>query len=183
MKVTAMPRVSEELRKELVEEVKRALPAGVPFNILYGETLIRLEAQPVPSLRQARLLLQDPQALLRQRAHRESIKQSARQLQEEQIVKANIPKKAEQADHDRLVRETLEFLAQFDHLTPPEIKTLTILRLENGNRDPEVIPFARVGDPEALAGNLERHFSTHGCFVLRQGTVLEGIDQTAMALD
>lgn len=175
MKVHAYAsKVSAQLRKDLVPEVKAVLPLGADFNILYGQLLARLERTENPSLHQAKLLLENPEALLEERDQKLAKRSQAKQELETLIVKANIPRAT--PDRDKLVMDTLAFLGLFQKLSPVEVKQLTLLRQENGNRDPLVVPFSKVTTPDDLASNLENHLSVNGHFVLKHGEQLDGCD-------
>jgi hypothetical protein len=92
-----------------------------------------------------------------------------------QIVAANIPRGI--LDRDKVVTETTAFVAQFQHISTHEVKELTRLRQENGNRDPELVPFARVTNADDLATNLEEKFNVGGVFVLKNGESLRGTQE------
>ena len=181
MKVHAYTsKLSSQLRKDLVPEVKAILPPGVDFNILYGQLLARLEQAENPSLQHAKLLLQHPEVLLKERDQKLAKRSKANQELDVLIVKANIPKAA--PDRDKLVKDTLSFLGLFQKLTPAEVKRLTLLRQENGNRDPLVVPFSKVNTPEDLANNLENHLTVDGHFVLKHGEQLDNFDPVTLEI-
>lgn len=60
-------RVPVQLRRDLVAEVKSSLKSGMDFNIVYGQLLSRLEKCEQPSMERAKLLLQNPEALICER--------------------------------------------------------------------------------------------------------------------
>lgn len=145
-------RVPVALRKELIAEVKSILKPGMDFNIVYGELLSRLEKSERPSMEQAKLLLQNPEALLADHADRRAAAFKAQEELKAQVVNANIPKKA--ANREQLVAETLAFVARYPTLTATEVKAVTLLRQENGNRDPRVVHLHEIASPDELADNL-----------------------------
>lgn len=145
-------RVPVQLRRDLVADVKSSLKPGMDFNIVYGQVLSRLEKCEQPSMEQAKLLLQDTEALVADHSERQTASLKARENLRAQVVNANIPKHA--GDRDRLVAETLAFVARFPMLTASEVKAVTILRQENGNRDPRVIHAHEIASPDELADNL-----------------------------
>ena len=173
-------KLSAQLRKDLVPEVRAVLPPGGDFNILYGQLLSRLERTENPSLQHAKLLLQHPEVLLKERDQKLAKRSNASQALDELIVRANIPKTA--PDHDRLVEETLTFLSRFQKLTPPEVKRLTLLRQENGNRDPLLVPFGKIRTADDLASNLEKHLGIDEHFILKHGEQLDGCDPVTLEI-
>ncbi|MBE0540421.1 MAG: hypothetical protein IH623_03460 [Verrucomicrobia bacterium] len=153
MKLTMnQSRVPVQLRKDLVAEVKSRLEPGMDFNMVYGQLLSRLEKSEQPSMEQAKLLLQNPAALLADHAERKAASREAQERLKVQVVNANIPKKA--ANRDQLVADTLGFVARFPMLTATEVKAVTLLRQENGNRDPQVIHTHEIASPDELADHL-----------------------------
>ncbi len=145
-------RVTVPLRKELVAEVKSSLKPGMDFNVVYGQVLSRLEKCEQPSMEQAKLLLQNPEALLAHHAQRQAASLKAQENLKAQVVNANIAKHA--ADRKRLVAETLAFVDRFPMLTASEVKAVTLLRQENANRNPRVIHTHEIASPDELADNL-----------------------------
>lgn len=145
-------RVPVQLRKQLVVETKCSLKPGMDFNIVYGQLLSRLEKSEQPSMEQARLLLQNPAALLADHAERKAASFKAQETLKAQVVNANIPKKV--ANREQLVADTLAFAARFPMLTVTEVKAVTLLRQENGNRDLRVVHTHEIVSPEDLADNL-----------------------------
>lgn len=153
MKLTMnQSRVPVQLRKDLVAEVKSRLEPGMDFNMVYGQLLSRLEKSEQPSMEQAKLLLQNPAAMLADHAERKAASREAQERLKVQVVNANIPKKA--ANRDQLVADTLGFVARFPMLTATEVKAVTLLRQENGNRDPQVIHTHQIATPDELADSL-----------------------------
>lgn len=145
-------RVPIQLRKDLVAEVKSSLKPGMDFNKVYGQLLSRLEKSEQPSMEQAKLLLQNPAILLADHAERKAASLKAQEGLKAQVVNANIPKKA--ANREQLVSDTLAFVAGFPMLTAVEVKAVTLLRQENGNRDPRVVHAHEIASPDELADNL-----------------------------
>jgi len=145
-------RVPIQLRKDLVAEVKSSLKPGMDFNKVYGQLLSRLEKSEQPSMEQAKLLLQNPAILLADHAERKAASLKAQEGLKAQVVNANIPKKA--SNRDLLVADTLAFVARFPRLTAMEVKVVTLLRQENGNRDPRVVHAHEIASPDELADNL-----------------------------
>ena len=182
---TSQSRISVQLRKDLVAEVKSKLQPGMDFNTVYGELLSRLEKSEQPSMEQARLLLQNPAALLANRAERKATVRKAHEHLKAQVVNANIPKKA--ANRDQLVADTLAFVARFPLLTVMEVKAVTLLRQENGNRDPRVVHAHEIASPDDLADSLAasqsletsagkpgaRFSASCQVFMLKEGEALE----------
>ena len=153
MKLTMnQSRVPVQLRKDLVAEVKSKLEPGMEFNTVFGQLLSRLEKSEQPSMEQAKLLLRNPAALLADHAERKAASREAQERLKVQVVNANIPKKA--ANRDQLVADTLGFVARFPKLTATEVKAVTLLRQENGNRDPQVIHTHQIATPDELADSL-----------------------------
>lgn len=153
MKLSAnQRRISVQLRRDLVAEVKSRLEPGMDFNTVYGQLLFRLERLEQPSMEQARLLLQNPTALLADHAERKAASHEAQERLKTQVVNANIPKK--ESDRDQLVADTLAFVARFPMLTVMEVKAVTLLRQENGNRDPQVVHAHQIATPDELADSL-----------------------------
>lgn len=153
MKLTMnQSRVPVQLRKDLVAEVKLHLEPGMDFNTVYGQLLSRLEKSEQPSMDQAKLLLQNPAALLADHAERKAASREAQERLKVQVVNANIPKKA--SNRDQLVADTLGFVARFPMLTATEVKAVTLLRQENGNRNPQVIHTHQIATPDELADSL-----------------------------
>lgn len=149
---TKQSRIPVQLRKDLVAEVRAILKPGMDFNIVYGQLLSRLEKSEQPSMEQAKLLLENPEALVAEHEERRAASLKARENLKAQVVNANIPKNAE--DRDRLVAETLAFVARFPMLTASEVKAVTLLRQENGNQDLRVMHTHEIGSPDELADNL-----------------------------
>lgn len=145
-------RVPVPMRKELVAEVKSSLKPGMDFNIVYGQLLSRLEKSEQPSMDQAKLLLQNPESLLADHTERRAASFKAQENLKAQVVNANIPKKV--ANREQLVAETLAFVGRFPTLTATEVKAVTLLRQENGNRDPRVVHVNEIASPDELADNL-----------------------------
>lgn len=145
-------RVPVPLRKELVAEVKSNLKPDMDFNIVYGQVLSRLEKCEQPSMEQAKRLLQDTDALVAEHKERQAASLKAQENVKAQVVNANIPRKA--ANRERLVAETFAFVARFPMLTVSEVKAVTLLRQENGDRDPRVIHAHEIASPDELADNL-----------------------------
>ena len=186
-------RVPVQLRKDLVSEVKSRLLPGMEFNTVYGELLSRLEASEHPSMEQAKLLLRIPAALVAAHAEKKSAALQAQERLKAQVVNANIPKKA--ANRDQVVADTLAFVARFPLLTVTEVKAVTLLRQENGNRDLRVIYAHEIASPEDLADNfaacqsLEMSVGKSGArfsascqvFMLKEGEALEHGPQPSVA--
>lgn len=163
------------------------------FNTVYGELLSRLEKSEQPSMEQARLLLQNPAALLANRAERKATVRKAHEHLKAQVVNANIPKKA--ANRDQLVADTLAFVARFPLLTVMEVKAVTLLRQENGNRDPRVVHAHEIASPDDLADSLAasqsletstgkpgaRFSASCQVFMLKEGEALEHDSQHPLA--
>lgn len=145
-------RIPVQLRKDLAAEVKSSLRPGMNFNVVYGQLLSRLEKCEQPSMGQAKLLLQNPETLIADHAQRQAASLKAQENLKAQVVNANIPKKA--ANREQLVAETLAFVARFPMLTASEVKAVTLLRQENGNRDPRVVHVHEIASPDELADNL-----------------------------
>lgn len=178
-------RVPVQLRKDLVSEVKSRLLPGMEFNAVYGELLSRLEQSEHPSMEQAKLLLQNPAALAAAHAERKSAALHAQERLKAQVINANIPKKA--ADRDQLLTDTLAFIARYPLLTVTEVKAVTLLRQENGNRDLRVLHAHEIATPDELAENLAacqplessvgkpgpRFSSSCLVFMLKEGEALE----------
>ena len=97
-----------------------------------------------------------------------------------QIVSANVAKAT--ADRDKVIAETVAFIAQFQRLSTHEVKELTRLRQENGNRDLQVVPFSKINNADDLAANLDEKLSIDNAFVLKDGESLRGLGDPAMAL-
>lgn len=153
MKLTMnQSRVPVQLRKDLVAEVKSHLEPGMDFNAVYGQLLSRLEKSEQPSIEQAKSLLKNPAALLADHAERKAASLTAQERLKAQVVNANIPKKA--SNRDQLVADTLAFVHRFPMLTVMEVKMVTLLRLENGNRDPHVVHAHEIASPDELADHL-----------------------------
>ena len=123
------------------------------FNMVYGQLLSRLEKSEQPSIEQAKLLLQNPAALLADHAERKAASLTAQERLKAQVVNANVPKKA--SNRDRLVADTLAFVARFPMLTVIEVKAVTLLRQENRNQDPRIVHVHEISSPDDLADNLE----------------------------
>lgn len=145
-------RIPVQLRKDLIAEVKSRLGPEMDFNTVYGQLLSRLEKSEYPSMEQAKLLLQNPAALLADHAERKAASLKAQERLKTQVVNANIPKKA--SNRDLLAADTLAFVARFPLLTAIEVKVVTLLRQENGNRDPRVVHAHEIASPDELADNL-----------------------------
>lgn len=145
-------RIPVQLRKDLVAGVKSSLKPGMDFNIVYGQLLSRLEKCDEPSMGEAKLLLQNPEALVTGHMERHAASLKAKENLKAQVVNANIPKNA--ANRERLVAETMAFVARFPTLTAAEVKAVTLLRQENENRDPRVIHTHEIASPDELADNL-----------------------------
>lgn len=155
------------------------------FNAVYGQLLSRLEKSEYPSMEQAKLLLQNPAALLADHEERKAASLKAQERLKTQVVNANIPKKA--SNRDQLVADTLAFVHRFPMLTVLEVKMVTLLRLENGNRDPHVVHAHEIASPDELADYLtssqplEASLGTPGArfsascqvFMLKEGESLE----------
>lgn len=120
------------------------------FNAVYGELLCRLENSEHPS-KDAKVLLENPAALATAHAEKKSVAHQAQERLKAQVVNANIPKKA--ANRDQLVADTLAFIVRFPLLTPMEVKAVTLLRQENGNRDLQIINAYEIASPDDLAEN------------------------------
>ena len=146
-------RVPLQLRVDLVAKVWSSLRPGMEFHLVYGELLSRLEQAENPSMAQAQALLQNPETLMNEHEQKKAATARARALLREQIVSANIPRQA--SDREKLVAGTLAFLNRFPELKPSEIKSVTVLRQANGNRDLRTVPFSEVASPESLADDLE----------------------------
>jgi hypothetical protein len=194
MKLTMNPsRVPVQLRKDLVAEVKSHLKPGMDFNTVYGQLLSRLEKSEYPSMEQAKLLLQNPAALLADHAERKAASLKAQERLKAQVVNANIPKK--ESNRDQLVADTLAFVVRFPLLTAMEVKAVTLLRQENGNRDPRVVHTHEIASPDELADNLlgsqslESSIGTSGArfcvscqvFMLKDGEALKHDPQAVPA--
>lgn len=145
-------RVPVQLRRDLVAEVKSSLKSGMDFNIVYGQLLSRLEKCEQPSMERAKLLLQNPEALIAHHAQRQAASLKAQVNLKAQVVNSNIPKRT--ANREQLVAETLAFIAGFPMLSAIEVKAVTLLRQQNGNRDPRVIHAHEIASPDELADNL-----------------------------
>jgi len=87
------------------------------------------------------------------------------------IANANIPKNL--ADRERVLQETLAFLDKFQGLSTKQVKELTLLRQKNGNVDPELVDFTKVGTAEALADAMDAHYHAGGQLVLLKGEALQ----------
>jgi hypothetical protein len=164
-------RVSAELRRELVAEVKSVLPAGAEFNVLYGRLISHLEKAESPSLEQARLILANPHALLEEHAANTRSTAQAREAIKRLIVEANVPKAMN--GREQVVEDTLAFLNRLNDLSPNQVKELTLMRQRNGNTDPELVGFEKIESAEALAENLDAHYSAANHFVLLRGQTLK----------
>lgn len=145
-------RVPVPLRKELVAAVKSSLKPGMDFNAVYGQVLYYLEQTACPSMEEARLLLRNPEALLAAHAEKKAATLQAKERLKAQIINANIPQLAPQ--RQQLVAETLAFVNRFPKLTIMEVKAVTLLRQENGNRDPRVVSTYEITTPDALGDDL-----------------------------
>lgn len=153
MKLTMnQSRVPVQLRKDLVAEVKSRLTPGMDFNTVYGQLLSRLEKSDNPSTEQAKLLLRNPARLLVEYEEKRAASLKGQETLKAQVVNANIPKKA--SNRDQLVADTLAFVHRFPMLTVMEVKMVTLLRLENGNRDPHVVHAHEIASPDELADHL-----------------------------
>lgn len=186
-------RVLVQLRKDLVAEVKSSLKLGMDFNTVYGQLLSCLERSEQPSMDEAKLLLQNPAALLADHAERKAASIKAKERLKGQVVNANIPKKA--SNRDQLVVDTLAFVARFPMLTVMEVKAVTLLRLQNGNRDPRVVYAHEIASPDELADNLAssqplessvgmlgaRFSASCQAFILKEGESLEHDPQHLVA--
>lgn len=174
MKAPAASRLPTRLRQELVLEVRAVLPDGADFNALYGQLLARLERADNPTLEQARLLLQQPGELLAERVRAREARASAAQRLRNFIVAANVSKLL--PEREGVIADTLAFLGRFERLDPVEVKRLTLLRQENGHRDPLLVPFARVRTADDLVANLEKFCHVDDQFVLKHTDQLQGCD-------
>lgn len=91
----------------------------------------------------------------------------ARKANELAIIKANIPKTAE--NRDGLIEATQAFINQFVKVTPTQVKELTLLRQANGNEDLTLVPLIKVPTAEQLAEAMETHYTTEDYLVLKKG--------------
>jgi hypothetical protein len=86
------------------------------------------------------------------------------------IVNANIPAKV--PERDSILEGTMAFLDKLQHLSTKQVKELTLMRLKNGNVDPELVPEHKLS-AEALADALDAHYHVDGFLVLKQGEVIK----------
>jgi hypothetical protein len=144
-------------------------------------------------MEQAKMLLRNPAALVAAHAEKRSAALQAQERLKAQVVNANIPKKA--ATRDQLLADTLAFITRFPLLTVMEVKAVTLLRQENGNRDLRVIHAHEIASPEDLADNLAacqsletsvgkagaRFSASCQIFMLKEGEALEHAPQQMVA--